>query len=91
MDSAPRITPDGHGLTLVLTKGSGSQSATITAHFRDVARLDLQQFGGGLTQLLYLAVEDVSVQQWDRVRYRVFDAERDMISFLRRDVTVSYH
>jgi len=47
-----------------------------------VAGLSLKEFDSGLTRLLYLAVEDISAQRWERVNYRVRDLGRGMISFV---------
>jgi hypothetical protein len=58
-----------------------SETAKIQADFMDVSQLELSEFGGGLTQLLQLKVTDVSADQLDRVRFRVTESERQMISF----------
>jgi hypothetical protein len=55
--------PGVYELVLVLARGSDSQSPAISARFRNVSNLAVQDFGGGLTQLLYLAVEDMSSRQ----------------------------
>src|SRR5438045_4082500 len=45
----------------------------------DVSSLKLKEFGGGLTQLLYLMIEDIRDRQIDRVNFHVKDVERGML------------
>jgi len=44
-----------------------------------VSNLKLQEFGGGLTQLLYLTIEDIQEFQLDRINFRIKDVERGML------------
>src|SRR5258706_15909865 len=53
-----------------------------------VTNLSLQDFGGGLTQLMSLRVEDVSGRQWDRIAYSVTELKHESIAFLCRDVSI---
>ena len=73
---------DGRCLLRLKLEKDESETDAIQAEFTGVADLSLRNFGGGLTQLLYLAIEDISAHQRDRVHYRVRDLERDMISFV---------
>lgn len=43
--------------------------------FRDVRNLRLNAFGGGLTQIRGIRVENSSARQWDRVRYHITELE----------------
>jgi len=78
-----------YDLLLVLAKDDMPESPAVAARFQTVSDLSVHAFGGGFTQLLCIFVEDVSNQQWDRIAYRVYDAEREMISFHCRKVSVS--
>jgi hypothetical protein len=78
-----------YALRLVLFEAPRANARCVTAKFEAVSRLSISDFGGGWTQLMYLAVEDVSADQWDRVRYRVQDLEHERISFLCLRIDVS--
>ena len=52
---------------------------TIGVIFKSVSHLRIRDFGGGLTQVLHLTVEDVKELQLDRVAYHVKEIERDML------------
>ena len=49
-----------YDLALVLARESELGAPAIDARFETVSRLTVQDFGGGLTQLLYLMLEDVA-------------------------------
>jgi hypothetical protein len=78
-----------YALDLVLAKGMAGSSDSVRMHCEAVSQFEVKGFGGGHTQLLYLVVEDVSDRQWDRVRFRVGDAEDDKMSFYCNAVVVS--
>lgn len=75
-------------LTLVLATDGSGDVRQLEAVFVDVAGLAVQDFGGGLTQLLQLAIEDISDLGLDRTRYRVSELERGMIAFTCRRITI---
>ncbi len=60
-----------YDLSLVLEK-SGDRVRVI---FRDVSNLRIDDFGGGLTQLRGLKIDDISARQWDRARYSITELE----------------
>lgn len=75
-------------LTLTLMTDEARPADEIEATFFDVANLSLRDFGGGITQLLQLAIEDISQLGLDRTGYRVSELERDSISFTCRLVAI---
>jgi hypothetical protein len=82
--------PDDGSCTLVLdladeqTRGS----SVVRVQFSGVSDLSIREFGGGITQLLNLNIDDVRDRQWSNVAYRVTELEREAISFLCRDVVI---
>jgi len=64
-------------------------SKSLTLMMKEISHLKLQEFGGGLAQLLYLLVEDIREFQLDRVTYRVKDVEREMFECQCRDIIIS--
>lgn len=76
-------------LILDLAEAEIVGARSIRAEFLGVANLFIREFGGGLTQLLLLAVEDISARQLDRINYEVRELERDSISFLCQTVTIT--
>ena len=75
-------------LVVDLVRDDSERAEAVRATFEGVSNLSAQNLGGGLTQLLYLVVEDIKDQQLDRLRYSVCEAERDSIRFLCRTVAV---
>lgn len=75
-------------LTLTLVSDEARPADEIEATFFDVANLSLRDFGGGITQLLQLAIEDISHLGLDRTGYRVTELERDSISFTFRRLEI---
>src|SRR5919204_5170594 len=81
-------SPDDWSYTLVLdlaedeTKGS----SVIRVEFSGITNLALREFGGGVTQLMSLKIEDIHEWQWSKVVYRVSESEHKAISFLCSDV-----
>lgn len=76
-------------LILDLAEAETGSARGIRAEFLGVSNLFIREFGGGLTQLLLLAVEDISDRQLDRINYEVKELERDSISFLCQEVTIT--
>src|ERR1700736_4520986 len=66
-----------YDLCLVLENPLNGKIKGVT--LSEVSHLAIREFGGGLTQLLYLMVEDIRDFQLDRVTYRVKDMERNML------------
>jgi hypothetical protein len=65
---------DGYyDLTLVLAEESGALQLRVV--FLDVSNLRIESFGGGLTQLRLLRIEDISDRQLDRIRFHVKELE----------------
>jgi hypothetical protein len=75
-------------LTLELMRGDIGKGEVLVVEFLDVAALSLKDFGGGLTQLLLLRVDDIMYKQLDRRNYEVRELERDSLSFVCRDFRV---
>jgi len=75
-------------LTLELTHSDVGGGDVLVVEFLDVASFSLKDFGGGLTQLLLLQVNDISYKQLDRTNYEIRELERDAISFVCRDFRV---
>jgi hypothetical protein len=75
-------------LTLELMRGDIGKGEVLVVEFLDVAAFSLKEFGGGLTQLLLLHVDDISHKQLDRRNYEVRELERDSLSFVCRDFRV---
>ena len=71
--------------TLELMRGDIGKGEVLVVEFLDVAAFSLEDFGGGLTQLLLLHVDDISHKQLDRRNYEVRELERDSLSFVCRD------
>jgi hypothetical protein len=76
-------------LVLDLTESESTGAKAILAEFLGVSNLLVRNFGGGLTQLLLLAVEDISDRQLDRINYEVKELERESISFFCRTLTIT--
>ena len=75
-------------LILALAESELRGAKAIRAEFHGVADLSIKGFGGGLTQLLLLVVEDIGYRQLDRINYEVKERERESISFLCQRVTM---
>ena len=78
-----------YSLHLALSELEQPQARSITADFDEISELSIREFGGGWTQFLYLAVEDLSTKQRDRVHFRVRELERDVLTFVCARVQVS--
>lgn len=76
-------------LALDLASGEEHRASLISVVFKDVSNLSISNFGGGLTQLLLLDVEDVSTRQLDRVHLQVRELEREMLSLDCRAIEFS--
>ena len=81
------LAPDNQcALTLALRHGSVGEGPLLSLKFHGVARLHLSDFGGGLTQVMCLRVEDVRERQWECLNYSVADLEDDRVRFLCRSI-----
>jgi len=74
-------------LTLDLIKDGSEEN--IRAEFLGVANLHVEEFGGGVTQLLHLVIEDISDRQLDRINYQVREVERDVLSFVCQTAVIT--
>jgi len=74
-------------LSLRLENPSNGKAVALTLN--EVANLKLKEFGGGLTQLLYLVVEDVRESQLDRINFRMRDVERETFECHYRRLEIS--
>ncbi|QXH34337.1 hypothetical protein [Pseudomonas muyukensis] len=54
--------------------------AVVRVRFFDVSQLAIEDFGGGLTQLMHMHVDKLD-SGLDRVRYRFSDLEGERVSF----------
>jgi hypothetical protein len=75
-------------LRLRLESTATSGAHEVETLFEEVSGLSLRQFGGGLTQLLALKVEEVSGDQLERVKYRVGELEREALLLSCRGIRV---
>jgi len=55
---------------------------SVSVQFYGVSELVAKDLGGGLTQLLFLKVQDISELQIDRARFRVDELERNSLLFV---------
>ena len=87
-----RLTVDAetgaYSLDLELSDSEHQAAAGLVASFHDVSKLGLREFGGGWTQILHIAVEDCSENQWDRVRFRVHDLENGVLFFQCKQIVI---
>lgn len=68
-------------LTLNLSQDHQPMGGKISIEFIGVSELLVDRVGGGLIQLLMLSIEDIQVQQLDRLNYRVYSLENTSLSF----------
>ncbi len=81
------LAPDNQcDLTFALRRDSGDEGSLLSLRFHGVALLHLSDFGGGLTQVMCLRVEDVRERQWENLNYSVSDLEDDRVRFLCRSI-----
>jgi hypothetical protein len=73
-----------------LVDGEAQDAKSISAEFSGVSNLQIRDFGGGITQLLLLVVEDIRYRQLDRLNYQIRELERDAMSFMCRTVIIKY-
>ena len=76
-------------LVLELAESEFPGGKAVRAEFRGVSNLSIKGFGGGITQLLLLSVEDITEKQLDRLNYEVKELERDSIAFLCQSITIT--
>ena len=74
---------------LFLQPENPTNGKTLTLLLKEISHLKLQEFGGGLTQLLFILVEDVRELQFDRINYHVKDVERGMFECQCRDIAIN--
>ena len=84
----PDITSGVCTLSIDLAEENTKGASVVRVQFSGVTGLSLREFGGGLTHLMCLSVEDVSDRQWDRVAYSVTELEDESIAFLCREVNI---
>jgi len=75
-----------YALRLDLAESESARALTLSVTFEDVSNLRLFDFGGGLTQIMYLNVVDIRDRQLDRACFEVSDHERQAISFACRSI-----
>ena len=75
-------------LSIDLAEDNTKGASVRRIRFSGVTNLSLQDFGGDLTQLASLRIEDVSGRQWDRIAYSITELEHESIAFLCRDVSI---
>jgi hypothetical protein len=75
-------------LTLNLARSERHGDESVEVDFMGVTNLSIKEFGGGITQLLLLSVEDVRDKQWDNIYYYVSEVENESISFFYREASV---
>ena len=81
------LAPDNQcDLTFALRRDSVDEGPLLSLRFHGVALLHLSDFGGGLTQVMCLRVEDVRERQWEYLNYSVSDLEDDRVRFLCRSI-----
>lgn len=66
---------------LTLELGSDESGDVLRVIFTDVSNLVLSSFGGGLTQLRLLKIENLSDRQLERIRYHVSEVEDEILAF----------
>ena len=81
------LPPDNQcNLTFSLRRDSVDEGSLLSLRFHGVALLHLSAFGGGLTQVMCLRVEDIRERQWQHLNFSVSDLEDDRVSFLCRSI-----
>jgi hypothetical protein len=76
-------------LNLDLAMDNFAGSPALSLRFEGIVDLNLQGFGGGISQIAGLSVRDIAAQQWDRQAYEVYDDERGVIRFRCRTYNVA--
>lgn len=81
------LAPDNQcDLTFALRRDSVDEGPLLSLRFHGVALLNLSDFGGGLTQVMCLRVEDIRGRQWEYLNYSVSDLEDNRVRFLCRSI-----
>lgn len=65
-----------YNLTLTMSSSKDPETEGVTAVFHDVSALNLNAFGGGLTQFMDLVVTRID-NGLDRIRYELRDVEEE--------------
>ena len=76
-------------LILDLAESEIIGAKSIRAEFSGVSNLCLKNLGGGINQLLCLAIEDIRDRQLDRISYQVQELEEDSLSFYCQSLSIS--
>jgi hypothetical protein len=63
-----------------MSSSDDPETGAVTIGFQDVSALNLDGFGGGLTQFMDLVVSRID-EGLDRIRYELRDIENEKISF----------
>ncbi|WPN76691.1 hypothetical protein [Pseudomonas germanica] len=69
-----------YNLALTMSSSDDPEAGIVTVNFQDVSALNLDGFGGGLTQFMDLVVSRID-DGLDRIRYELRDIENEKISF----------
>lgn len=69
-----------YNLSLTMSSSDDPETGAVTIGFQDVSALNLDGFGGGLTQFMDLVVSRID-EGLDRIRYELRDIENEKISF----------
>jgi hypothetical protein len=81
------LAPDNQcDLTFTLRRDKVDEGSLLSLRFHGVALLQLSDFGGGLTQVMCLRVEDVRDRQWENLSYSVSDLEDDRVRLFCRSI-----
>ena len=73
-------------LTVLLASDPATDFKTAVLECKGISNFSLRGFGGGLTQVTCLRVEDLRASQLDGLRYRVRDLQVDSFDLLCRHV-----
>ena len=73
-------------LTFALRRDSVDEGALLALKFHGVSLLRITGFGGGLTQVMNLRIEDIRESQWQNLNFSVSDREDDRVSFLCQSI-----
>lgn len=76
-------------LKITLCKDVCLPDDTIEMNCKGVSNLQIDEVGGGVSQLTRLDFEDITDRQWDGLNYYVFDYENEGISFYCKSVEFS--
>ncbi|WP_119303170.1 hypothetical protein [Dongia deserti] len=78
-----------YDLDIVLLTDKSTMQYRVSIRFENVIGLKVKDFGGGLTQVMGLYIQDISEKGWDRQNWEIGDFEHSVISFRCRDLYIS--